>query len=182
MDSSEKTLAKRYARAYAGAGSLQASSREAAIEAASSRIAKLEALADILKPYGSFLGHPAISASVKTELLEKISDVRGPEWNLILLLIGHGRFNLLGAILSSCHAQLDEMSGILRSEIRTPFPLPASVLEKVKKIISPDPKKVILTEILDKSIIGGFELKTGDVLLDASLRGRLKALEKTLAE
>ena len=70
----------------------------------------------------------------------------------------------------------------MRSEIRTPFPLPASVLEKVKKIISPDPKKVILTEILDKSIIGGFELKTGDVLLDASLRGRLKALEKTLAE
>ena len=41
-------------------------------------------------------------------------------------------------------------------------------------------KKVNLRQIISERVIGGFEIKVGDALIDATVRGRLDALRAGL--
>ena len=177
MDSNSIILAKRYARAYMEAGITAQNAKEIPAEA-EARVDRLKSLAAELKPYSGTLNHPAISAAVKIEILGKLMPEKDAAWNFLCLLIQHGRFSLLGEIIKSCSSLLDRARGIIRAEVLAPFALPVPLIERIKKLISPDASKVALTQITDKEAIGGFELRTGDMVLDATLRGRLRALEK----
>jgi F-type H+-transporting ATPase subunit delta len=176
MDSNSIILSKRYARAYMEAGVTALTAKD--VSEAELRVERLKNIAAGLKPYNSTLNHPAVSAAVKIEILGRIIPERDAAWNFLCLLIQHGRFSLLEEIIKSCSALLDKVRGIIRAEVSAPFTLPEPLIERMKKLISPDTSKVVLKQITDKETIGGFELRTGDMVLDATLRGRLRALEK----
>lgn len=176
MDTADKILAKRYALAYIGDIGINAGAK--ASSAISSRIAELAQLYENLKPYTSALKHPIISASVKMEILGQIANKKTAAWNFICLLVQSSRFYLLDEILSCCNSQSDKIQGIIRADLLSPYPLPQAMVERIKKIISPDASKVIIRQIEDKAAIGGFELRTGDFVLDATLRGKLKAMQR----
>lgn len=58
-----------------------------------------------------------------------------------------------------------------------------SVLEQVKTFvqIATGTKDVTLTDNIDARLLGGFKLYVGDIVYDASLRGRLNRLAKHIA-
>ena len=170
MDSTDKILALRYARAY----------MEVSGGGAKAAIAGLEKIYGETLPYSSTFRHPVISAEAKAEILAGITQERGAAWNFMLLIMQKGHYSLLEEIISRCHAILDESAGIVRAEIRTPYPLPENLILRIKKLIAGSPEKAEIRQIIASELIGGFELKCGDIMLDASIKGQLKRLEKEL--
>lgn len=64
------------------------------------------------------------------------------------------------------------------AEVRVPFPLESSerekLVEKVKEVVGED---VRVRFVVDESILGGFKLRIGDKLIDASLRTQLEKVK-----
>lgn len=75
-------------------------------------------------------------------------------------------------------------NNLLKAEMTAPYPLSKRSLEKTKNFISSFYKhrrnKILLEQKTDKNLIGGFQLKTGDYLIDASIKNMLTKLKQTL--
>lgn len=173
VNSTDKILARRYAKAYADADTLEYTEL---LE----RVNRLEKIAEQLRPYARTMLHPVISAETKEEILVRILPEQDYARNFMFLLLSKNHFNLLDEIISSCHEILDKSSGTMKAELRTPYPIAEEMLVRIRKLVSPDPDKVKITQTISPDLIGGFELRCGDMLLDASVKGQLKRLEKEL--
>ena len=173
MDSTDKILAMRYARAYMGLPSI-------GIAGMNVLISSLEKIYGEIAPYSKIFRQPCVSADAKSELLEKMTQERGEAYNFMLLIISKGHFSLAEEIISRCHSIKDKAAGIVKAEIRTPYPLPENMILRIKKLVSEKAEKVQITQTIVPGLIGGFELKCGDILFDASIKGQLKRLEKEL--
>ena len=173
MNSTDKILSMRYARAYMDLPGM-------AIAEMRLRISQLEKIYADITPYGKLFRQPCVSADAKAELLEKMTQERGEAWNFMLLIISKGHFPLAEEIIRRCHDLMDKAAGIVKAEIRTPYTLPENIIMRIRKLISEKTEKVQVMQTIVPELIGGFELKCGDVLLDASIKGQLKRLEKEL--
>lgn len=173
MNSTDKILAMRYARAYMDLPGLPESEAKARIDC-------LEKLYGEMIPYCKIFRHPVISAAAKEEMLGKITQERGKAWNFMLLIMRKGHYSLVEEIILRCHELLDKAAGMVKAEVRTPYLLPEKLILRIKKLFSRDPEKAEVKQIIAPELIGGFELKCGDMLLDASIKGQLKRLEKEL--
>lgn len=77
---------------------------------------------------------------------------------------------------------VDKNNNTVRAEVTTRQDLTESEITKVKHLIKQKFKAehVIVSEKIDKNIIGGIKIKTGDTLIDGSLGSRMRNLEKQL--
>ncbi len=180
MDSSAKILAKRYARAYMN---LDGKAYSAAAQTAS--LAKLEALRVVFsaaKPHLKILIHPAINSGVKLEVLGKVlGTVTGPAADFAGLLVRQGRFGLFEEVMRQCLALNDIFCGVVQAEVSSRYALSEGEVARIDKMIGcVTGKKVSLSQIISERVIGGFEIKVGDSLIDATVRGRLDALRAGL--
>ena len=180
MDAGARILAKRYARAYMG---LDGKAYGADLEkAAAARLAGLTLILDAAKPHMKVLTHPAINAEVKLEVLARILGKEGGHAAAFAaLLVKEGRFGLLPEVLGECLRLNDDFCGIVRAEVRSRFPLSEGGLKKGTDLLTrATGKKVVLRQVLSERVIGGFEVKVGDMLIDATVRGRLNKLKAGL--
>ena len=181
MDSSAKILAKRYAKAYMG---LDGKAHTAALEAAAH--AKLEGLrlvSDAATPHLKILTHPAVNSGVKLEALAKILGPagKGHAADFAGLLVRQGRFDLFEEIARDCLAIFDRFCGVVRAEVTSRFPLSDGELKRMTEMLSgPGGRKIMLLNVTEERVLGGFEIKVGDTLIDATVRGRLDALRAGL--
>lgn len=181
MDSSAKTLAKRYARAYMG---LDDKVFGATLEAAS-RV-KLEGLRRVfaaVRPHFKTLTHPAVNSDVKLEALARILGKAdfGPAADFVGLLVRRGRFGLLEEIMRECLSLNDNFCGVIRAEVYSRFPLSEGELKRITALLAgPERRKIVLRSVIAERVLGGFEIKIGDTLIDATVRGRLDALRAGL--
>jgi F-type H+-transporting ATPase subunit delta len=103
--------------------------------------------------------------------------------NLALLLANRRRFTLLPDV----SAQFDELvrrsRGIVVATVTTPTPLAgnelAQVRARVEGLVGP---KVELTTSTDPALLGGLTIRIGDILIDASVQGRLERLRGQLTQ
>jgi F-type H+-transporting ATPase subunit delta len=73
--------------------------------------------------------------------------------------------------------------GITESVLTTAVKVDPGIRKKVSDLIADIFKtKVELTEVVDKEIIGGFVLRIEFDLIDASVRSKLRKIEKALKE
>jgi F-type H+-transporting ATPase subunit delta len=181
MDSGAKILAKRYARAYMG---LDGKAYSAATEA--SAAAKLEGLRKVfeaVRPHLSILKHPAINGEVKLAALAKILGQGnfGPAAAFADLLVRQNRFGLLEDVMQVCLSLNDQFRGNVRAEVFSRYPLSEGEMKRIRKMIAcVTGKNVTLREVIAERVIGGFEIKVGDLLIDATVRGRLEAMKARL--
>ena len=181
MDSSAKILAKRYARAYMN---LDGKAYSAAAQTAA--LSKLEGLREVFtaaKPHLRVLTHPAVNSGVKLEVLGKIlgAGLTGPAADFAGLLVRQGRFGLFEEIMRQCLAQNDSFCGVVQARVSSRFPLSEGEVARIDKMVGCiTGKKVSLTQKISERVIGGFEIKVGDALIDATVRGRLEALRAGL--
>ena len=181
MDSTSKTLAKRYARAYMG---LDGKAHGAALAAAA--LAKLDGLRrdfQATRPHLKVLTHPAVNSSVKLEVLAKMLGAAktGPAADFAGLLLRKGRFGLFEEIMRECLSLNDEFCGVTRAEIYSLYQLSAGELKRINALLAgPKHRKIILRSVIAERVLGGFEIKIGDTLIDATVRGRLDALRAGL--
>ncbi len=101
----------------------------------------------------------------------------------ILLLMEHGRLELLGGILDYLPIVWNEKRGIRTFEVSSVVPLTQSQktrLEKELERLERTPVRVSYK--IDRGLIGGLALKKGNLVYDASLKGSLLDLKEKISE
>ncbi len=175
MKTSQTAVCRKYAQSFLAAGGNP-----------SKRRAELEKAAEILSPYLKILSHPCLNPAVKNEILGKISGVSGLGiymGNFLRILIENKRIAFLGEIAKKAVELADEAEGFKSAEVESRFDLAEDELKGIKEALSAVfSRKIKVRTLKNEELIGGIRIKSGDLLIDGSVRGRLEAIRrKTLA-
>jgi F-type H+-transporting ATPase subunit delta len=129
-----------------------------------------------------FLMSPTTTSETKESvLLEVFADTSDETKKLFRLLLDNKRFGLLPGIAMQYGRLLEELNGIERATVTTATPLDEETKAKVlSKILEFSNKKIVLENVIDPELIGGFILRVGDKQYNASVAGRLQALKREL--
>lgn len=129
-----------------------------------------------------FISSPTIKATVKEATLKEVfAGSQNITQGLFRLLHENKRFGILAQVAAQYSTQFDELNGREDAVVTTAFPitpvLEAQVLEKAKVLSD---KELVLENIVDPTIIGGFILRVGDKQFNASVANSLQTLKQEL--
>ena len=131
----------------------------------------------------AFIQNPTTTVEVKNNALAEVfSNMNGVTKSLFQLLNANKRFEILGDIALEYNKLFEEMNGIEKAFVTTAIPMDAALEAKVMtKILTFLNKKIIIENIVDPAIIGGFILRIGDQQYNASVANRLQVLKRELS-
>jgi F-type H+-transporting ATPase subunit delta len=129
-----------------------------------------------------FLLHAKVSVEVKGDKIRKVlSGVDTLIHNLLINLISKGLLQEISKIRIEYQKLLDRYRKVERAEVFSVISLSGYQKQQlatyVENLVN---KEVILTSALDKAILGGFIIKVGDKLLDASTRTKLERMKRDI--
>src|SRR5690606_2311132 len=124
-----------------------------------------------------------ISSEIKQNALSEIfSNVDPVTKSLFRLLFENKRLDILESVATGYTRQYEEMTGVETAVVTTAVPLDDEMESKIRtKIKSLSDKKVVIENIVDPEIIGGFILRIGDQQYNASVANKLRMLKRELA-
>ena len=135
------------------------------------------------KDYLKLLSSPACSKLEKHSLLDEtfgncLSDYT---LNFLKLLVDNGRFDSINSIIDEYQRIYDANNGIMQVTAITATELDASLSEKlVEKLNNVTGKKVTLTNVVDKSILGGIKLRYDNTEIDGTVKSKLDELKQII--
>jgi ATP synthase, F1 delta subunit len=130
-----------------------------------------------------FLNSPIIVPSKKTDILHKVvgGNVQKITLSFIDMVVRKERENFLPAMARAFKHETKKYKGITESVLTTAVKVDAGIREKVSDLIAGIfNTKVELAEVVDNNIMGGFILRIEDNYIDASVRSKLRKIEKEL--
>jgi F-type H+-transporting ATPase subunit delta len=177
---SREATAKRYARALLDVAregnAIEAVGREldAFVEVFAAQPALQEVL---LRPWIKPPERQAVAREVaqRAGLSKLVQD-------FVSLVAARGRADHLREMAASYHALVDEASGRVTGEVRTASPMTDDEKRRLSaRLGQATGKQVVLEEVVDRSLLGGFVARVGSFVLDGSLDGQLRRLHERLA-
>ncbi len=126
---------------------------------------------------------PAVPLADRREILETLLTGRVSRLalNLALVLVARGRLGLLPGITAEYARLLDLERGVVSAVVTSPMPLEPADLEAVTDRLGALTGQTVAVEArLDPALVGGLTIQVGDLLIDASVRGRLERLRDRL--
>jgi len=129
------------------------------------------------------LQHPSVPGPEKKNMLlllfrTKVNDLT---LRLVELLTDKRRLDLLPHISGTYKNLLNARKQIVTAKLTSADKLNDKALADIKARLTEHlGKKLELDVAVDPVLIGGFVLRLGDQVIDGSLRGKLRAIEKTL--
>jgi len=133
----------------------------------------------------NLLESPIVVPSKKREIFNGIlgKKVQDITLSLINLVIKNGREYYLPAISRRFIREIKDYKGITETSITTAVKLEDNVVKQVEEFIAKTfSTKVELKQNIDEDIIGGFILRVDDSYVDASVKSKLRIIEKELKE
>jgi F-type H+-transporting ATPase subunit delta len=130
-----------------------------------------------------FLHSPIIVPSKKIEIFHNVlgDNVEELTLSLIDLVVKNGRESQLPAIARVFIHETMKHEGITQSTLTTAVKVDPSLKQQITELISEVFKtKVEFIENVDTDIIGGFILRVDDNYIDASIRNKLRKIQKEL--
>ncbi len=119
------------------------------------------------------------NATKKSALLAVFKNINPLSVNLINTLIENRRIDILGDVAQKYNHLYDQQQGtqvaLVTSAVALTDDLKAKILAKVKELTGKDAE---IKNIIDKSILGGFILRVGDIQYDASISHKLSKLKR----
>lgn len=101
--------------------------------------------------------------------------------NLIRIMAENGRMRLIPAVLQLYLELEDEHRKQIEAELTSAQELTPKQIETIADSLELRlAKKVKMNCSIDKSLIAGFVIKAGDLVIDSSVKGKLKRLTDTL--
>jgi F-type H+-transporting ATPase subunit delta len=104
--------------------------------------------------------------------------------DFVALVAAQGRADHLGAIALAYRDLLDAEQGRVRARVRTAVPLTesdrAALSERLSRALGG--KRVLIEEVLDTNLLGGFVAEIGSLIVDGSLNGQLSRLRERLTQ
>lgn len=128
---------------------------------------------------------PVLEPEAKKQALMSMfgQDISPTFLNLLKLLADRRRIGLLDSVLERMLELYREQNGIALATITAASPLSdaqqAQLAEKVKAVAGTDQVEIVTA--VDPSLIGGFVLRVGSKVIDASLQGQVRRLGLALA-
>lgn len=170
------TVASRYAKSL-----IQLAEEQTSLEAVKIDI---EGVISVLKANSELvavLSNPIISADKKRNILTALFDgkINPMIISFFNILVNKGRSGILLNIAQEFVREYNEVKGIVKATVTSATELSESTLAQLQAKIADEIKaQVILKNVVDKTLIGGFVVRVGDRQVDASIAGRLNKLEK----
>jgi F-type H+-transporting ATPase subunit delta len=134
---------------------------------------------------GAMLGRPWISPANKRAVAWEIAQrlqLSPLARDFMALVAAQGRADHLGAIALAYRNLLDAEQGRVRARVRTAVPLTerdrAALGTRLSRALGG--KQVLIDEVLDKNLLGGFVAEIGSLIADGSLNGQLSRLRERL--
>ncbi len=133
-----------------------------------------------------FLARPWIPATAKrmaATLLAQRSGLSKLTSDFLTLVAGRGRADHLTAIAEKYQKLLDAGLERVRTHVRTAVAL----TDEERGVLSAKlggalgGRQVLLTEVVDRAMLGGFVVESGSVMVDGSLEGQLDRMRRRLA-
>jgi len=127
--------------------------------------------------------NPVILPTKKKEILYALlgKEIDKITLSFIDLVIRHSRESYIPAIARVFISETLKYKGITETVLTTAVTTDDKVKKQVSELVSSTfNTKVKLKEIIDKDILGGFILRIDDKLIDASIRNKLRKIEKEL--
>jgi F-type H+-transporting ATPase subunit delta len=123
---------------------------------------------------------PYFSGPEKSDALSRIVVDAEPEFlNFLKLLAEKHRLPALNRIRGEYEVRWAEHKKLLPVTVTSAVELPQETIDKIGRSIEEQTgRKVELTGNIDDSIIGGLVLQVGNMVLDASIHGRLERFRK----
>jgi F-type H+-transporting ATPase subunit delta len=147
--------------------------------------AELERARDLLGDarVRAVMANPRVSIAERSDALAGLlQGLSAPARNLVLLLVAHGRFQLLGEVVAEYRRMADAASGVLRIGVRSAVRLDRSASRQIEAVLAIRFGQPVRIDALhDPGIIGGLVIAMGDRVIDMSVRSHLQQLQAALA-
>ncbi len=184
MKAADKILSKRYARAYMDLDGARFDKHGET--AAMVRISELEKVSNAAYRYKEVFLHPLVNYDDKNEALAKLLPedlISSRAAVLVRLLVRENRIYLLEHILGDCVKAYNSYAGIALAEVAVRHPLTEEELRHIAKMLSAaSGSKAYVSQVLSERVVGGMEIRLGDLLIDATVKGRLERLKNSVME
>lgn len=149
--------------------------------------ADLSVLAEVLgvdSDVSRVLHNPKVDSRAKKVALGALADTAHPlTVNLLQVMVDRGRLEELPSLASAFAERVASAEGRLAVEVTSAIPLVddlrARVVARIREQTGKTPE---ITERVDPDIIGGLVLRVGGVVTDASVRGRLDGLRRSISD
>lgn len=176
-----QTLVKRYAQGLV-----------AAIKTEEEFAAVLEELKEVNRLFEVHYGlkkiflSPLLPANKKKGVIQSVLAVLrlSPKTNRFLRLLNeHQRLNLLHEIVLYLPYAWKEKQGVVIFEVRSAVPLEKEEVEELRRGLEKmEAAPVHLDIVVDTEVVGGFRLRKGNIVYDASVKGQLQRIKEILSE
>jgi ATP synthase F1 delta subunit len=135
---------------------------------------------DTNKELRLFLYSPYFSAEEKVSGLDRVITGAEPEFiNFLKLLAEKHRLPAIQRIRTTYEGLWADYKKLLPVTVTSAVNLPQETIDKIgSNVEAQTGRKVELTSKVDDAIIGGLVLQVGNMVLDASIHGRLEELRK----
>jgi F-type H+-transporting ATPase subunit delta len=131
------------------------------------------------------LQSPIIKSDKKQAVLDAVLQEHLGELvsSYLRILVNKGREGLVVDMVAEGQSQLRALRNIQSVSVTTAFPLTDSLRDQIMAQVAKVHKgDVDLTETVDPEILGGYMLKMGDQMIDASVKRHLRTLGRELTE
>jgi F-type H+-transporting ATPase subunit delta len=130
------------------------------------------------------LVRPWVKATTKRAIVAETTERLGLSLlgrNFLALVAQRRRLHLLPEILAAYRTLADEATGRARARVRSAAPLGDAQRAAIREALGRRVGRTVLLETeVDRTLLGGFVAEVGSLLLDASIRGQLRALQARL--
>jgi F-type H+-transporting ATPase subunit delta len=177
MQTSERVLAGRYARAFFLAAEAAGTYERVQKDLADSHRALLDAL--------PLLRNPRVSGADKKKKLQELLGAKVAPLTLKFLgmLVDKKRYELLPLVGVNLARLVNEKKNVAKAQVRAARPMTAEAQEALKKRLKDFSGKTVELEIReDAELIGGVVVRLGDWVLDGSLRGQLRRIKEKISD
>ena len=171
------TLARPYAKAaFERAKAQQALAEWAEVLNAAGQVAADEATRQLLTD-------PGLAEQKKAEVILECTGqtVSEEQRNFLMILADNRRLALLPEIATLFNSFRAELERTIDIDVSSAFELTDAQQQQLAQALSEKlDRNVRIDATLDKSLIGGLVVRTGDLVIDASVRGKLTKLAESL--
>jgi len=147
---------------------------------------ELDEIAEIVRAnprVREFIANKTIATDKKEASLRRMFEGRiSPElFATIGVLNRKGRLGQLMRVAAAFQQMVEDKFGRIEVDVYTRFPLPPDEADQLRKVLHERMhREPVLYSYTDPTMIGGFKLRVGDRLLDASFKTRLGKLKDQL--
>jgi len=125
---------------------------------------------------------PLIPSEDREKLLRELGQGSHPlVMNFLNTLNARGRLGILSEVIQAFSEEDDRRNNRVRVKVTTAVAVDGHLMDDLRKILRKYlNQEPIMEQRVDPEIIGGFIANAGDLLIDGSVRTRIKALEAKL--